>query len=107
VIYDVVSDVRYDAIEVQGHLSFATTIDTKMFIDVLMVMPQGTLTIGTAEDPVRPDVTSEIIFRGDTALKTGTVANPGIDPSQYGKGLLAFGTVSMHGAAKNPTFVRL
>ena len=107
VIYDVVSDVRYDAIEVQGHLSFATTINTRMLIDVLMVMPQGTLSIGTAEDPVRPDVTSEIIFRGDTALKTGTVANPGIDPSQYGKGLIAFGKVTMHGQEKDLTFIRL
>lgn len=107
VVYDVDSDVRYDAIEVQGQLSFATDIDTKMIIDVLMVMPQGTLTIGTAEDPARPDVTSEIIFRGDTALKTGTVANPGLDPSQYGKGLLAFGKVTMHGQEKDLTFIRL
>lgn len=107
VIYDLQSDVRYDAIEIQGSLNFATDINTRMIVDVLMVMPEGNLTIGTADAPVSEDVVSEIIFRGDTALKTGTLENPGIDPGQYGKGLIAFGTVTFHGAAKDPTFVRL
>ena len=33
--------------------------------------------------------------------------NPAIDPGQVGNGIVALGKVTMHGAVKTPTFVRL
>lgn len=107
VVYDVLSNVRLDTIEVHGSLDFATSKDTRLFINELMVMPGAHLTIGTAATPVNPGVTSEIVFRSDTALKTGTVQNPGIDPQQYGKGLLVYGDVTMRGQTKDLPFDRL
>ncbi len=108
VTYDLDSTTRFDCIEVQnlGHLAFATGQSTKLCINELMVMPDGELTIGTEAAPVADHVTAEIIFRGDTALKTGTVESPGIDPRQYGKGLIVFGKVRMHGRVLDETYIR-
>lgn len=108
VTYDLTRDTRLDCIEVQsgGHLRFATDQDTRLFLNELMVMPGGELTIGTVTQPVAEGVTAEIIFRGDTPLRTGTIENPGIDPKQYGKGLLVFGKATLHGRPMNETFLR-
>ena len=66
----------------------------------LLVLPNGMLEVGSASSPVPASVTAEIIIK-DMALNAST------DPDQYGTGLLSIdGTVTMHGAAKSPTFVR-
>ncbi|TWT89751.1 G8 domain protein [Pseudobythopirellula maris] len=110
--YDVDSLARLDVIEVSGVLEFSTTADTSLYLNEIMVLPTGVLTIGTADDPVQAGVTSEIVFT-DTPnadgyhYKTGTVENPGVDPSQYGNALLSFGTVVMHGSPVTNTFIRL
>ncbi|MEX1997856.1 MAG: G8 domain-containing protein, partial [Candidatus Andersenbacteria bacterium] len=107
VTYDVESEAALDCIEVNGTLAFSTTKNTRLTVADLMIMPApGTLTIGTAQNPIPAAVKAEIVFP-DAPLKTGVVGNPGIDPKQYGNGLIAFGNVTMHGAVKNPTFVRL
>ncbi len=108
VVYDIDSDVRIDCIEVQDHgrLRFATDRNTKIVLDVLMVMPEGSLAIGTALDPVSAAVSAQVVFRGDTELDTGVPGAAGIDPRQYGKGLIVFGTVEVHGRSVEPTFVR-
>ena len=112
VLYDVDSTVAIDAVEVMGELTFATNQDTSLYLNELTVMPGGSLVIGTAAQPVEAAYTSEIVFT-DTPdsfgnhFKTGTVEQPGIDPFQYGNGLLALGSVTMHGAPMDETFVRL
>ena len=58
------------------------------------------LQIGTTGAPVAANVTAEIVI-ADRPVDTG------IDPEQYGTGLLGFGRVTMHGSVKSPTFVRL
>ena len=64
-------------------------------------MPGGTLEVGTEQQPVQANVTAEILI----ANKPLDVSN---DPAQFGTGLLAIdGTVTMSGAPKAPTFVRL
>jgi hypothetical protein len=37
----------------------------------------------------------------------GTLADPGIDPFQFGNGVLVWGTLSVHGAERAPGFERL
>lgn len=108
VAYDVASDTRIDCIEVEdgAHLTFATDRSTRLYVHVLMVMPQGELTIGTAALPIASGETAEIVFRADTPLDTGTVANPGVDPAQYGRGLVGFGKVRFYGHAMDRSFVR-
>lgn len=105
VTYDVNSTTTVNCIEVQGNLTFATNKSTKLVINEIMVMPTGALTIGTVNTPIASNVTTEVIFR-DTPLLTGTPTVPGIDPKQYGHGLIVFGDVTMHGAKLTSTFLR-
>ncbi len=108
VTYDVVASYPLKCIEVsnQGHLLFDRLSNTRLILDELMVMPGGTLTVGTEQNPVSDSVTAEVIFRGDTPLKTGTILSPGFDPRQYGKGLIILGKIEVHGRKLERTFIR-
>lgn len=87
-------------IDAGGALRFVTTETTRLKVGTLIVLPNGRLEIGTPERPVAASVSAEIVIR-DKAL------DPSSDPDQFGTGLLAVdGTVIMHGAIKQPTFVR-
>ena len=50
--------------------------------------------------PIAPDVTAEIVIADQPF-------NPEIDPAQIGNGIVALGKVTMHGAVKAQTFLRL
>jgi PKD repeat protein len=102
VTYDQVRDVQLDTLVVQpgGVLTFRTDVDTRVVVGNFLVLEGGRLEIGTEARPVAADVTAEVII-ADQAIDTG------IDPKQYGTGLLVWGEVRMHGAVKEPTFVRL
>lgn len=105
--YDVDSQVALDAIEVSGRLDFKTDLNTSLWLNELMVMPGGTLTVGTEQSPIDVNVHAEIVFTDKPGpsghhFKTGTVASPGIDPEQYGNGLIVFGHLDLHGAEKTP-----
>jgi hypothetical protein len=87
-------------IDTQASLRFRTDISTRLQVGTLLVMPNGTLEVGTPSSPVHGNVTAEIIIRNRPL-------NLALDPDQYGTGILAIdGTVTMHGAVKSPTFVR-
>ena len=103
--YDVMSTVRLDCIEVSGTLVFEDQ-DTQLYVTDLQVLDTGSLTIGTTDHPISPQHTAEIVLR-DTPLQTGTIENPGRDPSQYLTSLLVWGRVTMHGAPMTRTFIRL
>ncbi|WP_419194221.1 G8 domain-containing protein [Novipirellula herctigrandis] len=110
VIYNIDSNVRLDVIEVSGQLEFDQSVDTSLWLNELIVMPSGTLTIGTAESPIAGSVTAEIVFTDTPGseghhFKTGSITAPGIDPSQYGNGLIVLGTLNVVGSDKTD-FVR-
>jgi len=112
VTYDVDSSVELDVVEVSGSLDFDPSVNTSLWLNELMVMPSGKLTVGTAENPIDASVSAEIVFTdtpGANGLnfKTGTVETPGIDPSQYGNGLLSFGSTIVRGRALDQTFFRI
>ena len=94
-------------IDANGVLRFATDQATKLQVSMLLVMPGGTLEVGTVANPVAANVTAEIIIRN----KALDLTNDGIgvyDPEQWGTGLLIIdGRLKMHGSVKSPTFVRL
>jgi hypothetical protein len=100
IAYDAASDAALSCIEVRGRLAFKTDVNTRMKVVTLMVMEGGALEVGTPARPVAPRVTAEIVV-ADTRLDTT------IDPGQFGNGMIALGRVTMHGAVKAPTFVRL
>jgi hypothetical protein len=100
VSYAVVSDASIACLGIHGTLAFQPSVNTRLKAGTIMVMEGATLEIGTSAAPVHANVTAEIVI-ADRGL------NPGIDPEQFGTGLLAFGTVAMHGAIVSPTFVRL
>ncbi|MGK7296952.1 MAG: G8 domain-containing protein, partial [Candidatus Wenzhouxiangella sp. M2_3B_020] len=92
--YDAVSDARLHAVRVDGALRFATDIDTRMVVDTLIATPDSTLTIGTAEKPVRADVKAEIVIADNGPIDLSA------DPDQLGRGVVAQGRFEIHGAKK-------
>ena len=99
VAYDAVSDAGLDCVEVRGVLTFATDVDTRMKVVTLTVREEGRLEVGAAAAPVAAGVTAEIVI-ADRPI------DPAVDPAQVGNGLIGLGKVTMHGAARTPTFVR-
>jgi hypothetical protein len=101
VTYDTTSgDVQAIGIEAGGALRFVVDRDTRLRVGTLIVLPGGTLEIGTPAAPVPASLTAEVVFK-DLPL------NLTADPDQYGTGLLSIdATVTIHGALRSPTFVR-
>jgi hypothetical protein len=101
VTYDsTAGDAQVVGIESGGALRFVTHQSTVLRVGTLLVLPGGTLEIGTASLPVSAAATAQLIFRD-------IPVNPIADPDQYGTGLLSVdGVVTIHGAIKTPTFAR-
>lgn len=88
------SEARLDTLRVDGYFKFASKFDTKMLVDTFVVSPQGELVIGTADNPVRANNKTEVIFTSDTAIDTNW------DPTQMSRGLVSHGKVEIYGANK-------
>ena len=100
VTYDLQSDASLDCVSVEGALRFRNNASTRIKVANLMVKDAGTFEVGTSASPIPAGVTAEIII-ADKPLDTN------FDPEQFGTGFIGFGRVTMHGAIKSPTFVRL
>ncbi len=94
VSYDSKSDVRLFTLNVEGQLKFATDKNTKMVVDTFVVSPEGKLEIGTAANPVKASVKTEILIADNGPLDLKW------DPGQLSRGLISHGTVQIHGQAK-------
>lgn len=92
--YDDVSDTRLFGLRVDGQLDFATNADTKMVIDTFVVSSDGTLTIGTKNNPVQGNVETQILIADNGKINTKW------DPQQLSRGIISHGTVSIHGQEK-------
>jgi G8 domain len=97
-------------IGVHGTLRFSTNVNTRLTVTNLMIMGDhgmpsmttvGRLEVGTVSAPIAANVTAEIVI---TSTPTGGSLP---DPEQFGTGIINFGKMTMHGAVKNPTFLRL
>jgi hypothetical protein len=100
VTYDTVSDAALTCVALNGRLNFVTSNSTRLTVATLMVMADGHLWIGDLGNPISAGATAEIVI-ANTALQTQ------LDPEQYGNGVLAFGKVTIHGAVRTPSFVRV
>lgn len=92
--------VKTVVIQATGKLVFRTDVSTTLYVSNLLVLPNGELDVGNSSNPVAGGVTASIIF-ANKPLDTAA------DPAQYGNGLIGVGKVSMIGAAKPLTFIRL
>ena len=101
VTYDSTSgDAAVIGIAAGGVLRFSVSQSTVLRVGTLVVLPNGTLEMGTAAAPVAASVSAQIVIK-NVALDAAA------DPDQFGTGLLAIdGRVTLHGAVKTPTFVR-
>ena len=80
------------SIRVDGTLNYATNVDTELRVDTMIVSPTGRLEIGSAVNPVLPDVTARLRF-----TDTGAIDRQW-DPFGVSRGLITHGSVEMHGA---------
>ena len=93
-------DADIIGIDAGGALRFSTSQSTRLRVGTLLVMPDGTLEIGTPSAPIPASLTAEIIIKNKGL-------NSSSDPDQYGTGLVSVdGRVVMRGATKTPTFIR-
>jgi hypothetical protein len=101
VTYDANSTTVLGAITIQsgGTLQFSTSVSTEVISGEYLVLPGGTLNVGTQASPVPASVTATIVTANQAINTT-------FDPSQYGDSLIALGNVTIYGAAKTP-FVQL
>ncbi|KPQ32988.1 MAG: G8 domain [Phormidesmis priestleyi Ana] len=91
VLYDQESTARIDIIKVDGNLIFAHDQSTKLIVDTLFSTTIGTVYIGTEENPVQADKTTQIIIDSLSAVD---------DPMQLGKGVILSGKTRVYGAEK-------
>jgi hypothetical protein len=99
VTFDVQHGAAIRCVGVHGELRFDPAASTRLWAGEILVYSDGHLQVGTAAQPIAADRTAEIVI-ADRALSPA-------DPDQYGTGLLAWGKVTIHGAPKQPTFVRV
>jgi hypothetical protein len=106
--YDLVSDAPLDCVTIEagGLLDFHPAADTRMVVGTLLVLAGGRLSVGSPERPIAPEVTAEVVI-ADRPLDLDDDGRGVFDPEQLGTGLLCWGRVTMHGAPRSPTFVRL
>ena len=100
VTYDVVADAKIDCIEVRGKLTFKTDGNTHLKVVTVMVFEDGWLEVGSPAKPIDGEATAEIVIADQPFDRN-------IDPAQIGNGIVAFGKVTIHGAIKTPTFLRV
>lgn len=94
VTYNGESDASLFTVRVDGELSFATNIDTKMVVDTLVVDTSGRLEIGTAENPIDANVNVDIVIANNGDIDVNW------DPSLLSRGVISHGQVEIHGAEK-------
>ena len=93
--YSTVSDARIFTVRVEGALDFATNADSQMIFDTFVVSPTGHLIMGTADNPVQPNVDIDLIVANNGPIDTNW------DPMLLSRGLVSHGDVTVHGAEKD------
>lgn len=102
VIYDIISSAAINTVVVQssGHFVFKTDTTTKLVLTNLLILEGAELQIGTASTPILANAKAEIVI-------ANTPIDMASDPESYGHGIIGLGKVTIHGAPKPQTFVRL
>ncbi|MEM6468396.1 MAG: dockerin type I domain-containing protein [Planctomycetota bacterium] len=91
---------EFKTIRVDGTLNFLSDRNTEIRVDTLVSTPMGQLVIGTEENPIREDVTANIVFADDGPIDRAW------DPTIVSRGALLHGKTTIHGAVKD-SFISL
>lgn len=92
--YEGISNISLFTLRVDGELTFSTDANSRLEVDTFVVSPSGHLQIGTAEHPVNPNVTINIVFPDNGDIDVAW------DPSLLSRGLISHGSVEIYGAEK-------
>ena len=95
VTYGDISDARLFTVRVDGTLDFDTDTSSQIVFDTFVVSPAGHLIIGTAADPVDPNVDIDLIVANNGPIDTDW------DPLLVSRGLISHGETTIHGAVKD------
>ncbi|MEM6940247.1 MAG: DUF4214 domain-containing protein [Pseudomonadota bacterium] len=93
--YGTQSDVRLEAVRVDGVFDVSTTQSSQIIFDTFVVGHTGHLMAGTVARPVEPGVTIDFIVAQNGAIDTVW------DPTLVSRGVISMGSVDIHGAAKD------
>ncbi|MEM7116777.1 MAG: G8 domain-containing protein [Chloroflexota bacterium] len=85
---------RFKSITLDGTLRFAHDVNTELWVDTLIGNMGSTLEVGTAVNPIDPNVTARIIF-----ADLGPI-DKSVDPNQLSRGAVLAGKTVMFGAVK-------
>ncbi|SDI61736.1 PA14 domain-containing protein [Lutimaribacter saemankumensis] len=88
------SDESLFTVRVDGELSFATDMDSRLLVDTMIVSKSGRLEIGTEDNPVQDDVNVEIVIANNGDIDVSW------DPMLLSRGVISHGEVEIHGAEK-------
>lgn len=83
---------RIATVRIDGTLVFAHDRNTELRVDTVVVGSSGTFQMGTAEQPIARGVQARLLITDNGAI------NRQWDPFGQSRGLLAHGTVTIHGA---------
>lgn len=83
VILDHKDTATLRVVRVDGSLSFDRRVNTRLIADTLIIAPQGSLTIGTPQNPIRPEVTAMLVFADSGPIDTSW------DASVVSRGLIS------------------
>ncbi len=89
---DSVITQEFKTIRIDGTLRFAPNVNTELRVDTIVSSTTGRLEMGTAANPINPNVTSRIVFADDGAIDRNW------DPSQISRGAVLMGPVEIVGA---------
>lgn len=92
--YDGESEARLKTVRLDGTLTFAHNQNTKMVVDTFVEMGEGTLNIGTAQNPIQANKTAQIVIANEGNINTKW------DPTQLSRGVITHGEVNIYGADK-------
>jgi Ca2+-binding RTX toxin-like protein len=82
---------RLKTMRVDGTLRFSPTHDSELRVDTMVVLPTGTLHMGTAAEPIAGEVTARLVFADSGPIDRVW------DPLELSRGLIMHGSWELHG----------
>lgn len=96
VTVDRIVAARLETVRVDGTLRFQHDVATRLMVDTLFSAPGSRFEMGTPQQPIRADVTAELVILADGPI------DEAVDPQQIGRGLVLHGPTRICGSYRQP-----
>ncbi len=93
---DNVLTARIKWIRVNGTLNFSPLVNTELKVETIIVDPSGFLNVGTATEPIKPNVSARIVYIDDGDIDRSW------DKLALSRGLISHGTARIFGSKTTP-----